>query len=93
MSIETIRDGVRRVVAKAGFLSADEVTDAVLDLIRAELSTDAVVAAASKASFEVGSNGRVWEDKKVWEDTRDAFRRDMRAGLAAVVTALGGDRV
>lgn len=80
MSIETIRDDVRHTVAKAGFLSADEVTDAVFDLIRAELTGDEVVEAVARAIHD-----------EMCEDG-GSDRDGARAALAAVATALGGDR-
>lgn len=83
MNIETIRDDVRRVVAKAGFLSADEVTDAVLDLIRAELTGDEVVEAVAQTI----ARGRRGADAKV----NDTDRFAANVALATVVTALGGE--
>lgn len=106
MSIETIRDDVRHVVAKAGFLSTDEVTDAVFDLIRDALTGDEAVEAVARGLAKEADDGcfeRVdeWEadkDRQEWysdlpgSDYEDCeyYRNLARAAIAALVETIGG---
>lgn len=65
------------------------------DALAEWLTSDETVEVASAASYEhPGPEGKTrwaWTDKRVWEDTRNVWRSDTHAALAAVAATMGGD--